>query len=113
MEATATATPNAAPALHERRQWKRVSVSWLASLRLSGGGVAECLVIDLSAGGAKVALVEPLSLAPPDTVGLVVEKFGTFRAEIVWRRSVFAGLRFRDPPETVQAAFRSFLPPAD
>ena len=112
MDATAaTAKPAQTAALSERRRHARVGVSFIATLRLAAGGVAECLVIDLSRGGAKIALGEALTLAPADTVGLVVEKFGTFRAETVWRRGVFVGLRFREPPETIAAAFGNFLPP--
>lgn len=96
----------------ERRRHKRVGLSWLATLRISGG-LYDCLVIDLSLGGAKVALGENMALAPADQVTLVIDKIGAFRAEAVWRRGAFAGLRFRDPPETVAATLGSHLPPAN
>jgi len=104
-----TAKPAHAAAI-ERRRHRRVGLSWLATLRFSGG-LYDCLVIDLSLGGAKVRLGEDMALAPADLVGLVIDKIGAFRAETVWRRGNFVGLRFQDPPESIAAAFGSLLPP--
>jgi PilZ domain len=111
MEAQAASVERTA--LEERRQHPRVGVSFLASLRHGAGGATECLVIDLSLGGAKVAFTEPVSLAPGEAVALEIEKFGTFRAETMWRRGVFAGLRFQEPPASIATAFKAFLPPAN
>jgi hypothetical protein len=97
-------------ALRDRRRHERVGVSWLATLRLPSG-VFECLIINLSPGGAKIKLSERVALAPGEGASLVVDKFGTFRADAVWRRANCVGLSFRDPPETVTAAFGKALAP--
>jgi hypothetical protein len=109
--ATAETAPPITPA--ERRRFERVSVSFFGTVRLAAGGVCECLVIDLSRGGAKIVLGEALPIASADALALEIEKFGVFRAEAVWRRGTFLGIRFCEPPETVGAAFRNFLPPAN
>jgi hypothetical protein len=109
--AIAPSAPAAAPA--ERRRHERISVSFFGTVRLTAGRSAECLVVDLSAGGAKIMLGEHLAIAPADPVGLEIEKFGAFRAEAVWRRGTFVGLRFSEPPEAVAAAFKNFLPRAN
>jgi PilZ domain len=108
-----SAAPAAAPAPSERRRFARVSVSFFGTVRLAGGGASECLIIDLSLGGAKVVLSDPLPLAPADALALEIEKFGAFRATAVWRRGVFAGIRFLEAPETLASAFGSFLPSAN
>jgi hypothetical protein len=111
--ATATPAPAPAPASAERRQHARVSVSFFGTVRLAAGASAECLVLDLSRGGTKIMLGEDLSIAQGDGVGLDIEKFGAFRCEAMWRRGTFVGLRFNEPPETIAAAFKGFLPPAN
>jgi PilZ domain len=95
-------------ALRDRRRHDRVRVGWLATLRLPSG-LFECLIINLSPGGAKIKLSEGVALAPGEAAALVVGKFGTFRADTVWRRADTVGLSFRDPPETVTAAFGEVL----
>lgn len=95
-------------ALHNRRRHDRVSVSWLATLRLASG-MFECLIINLSPGGAKIKLSGRVALSVGEGASLVVGKFGTFRADAIWRRADCVGLSFRDPPETVTAAFGKVL----
>jgi hypothetical protein len=108
MDATANQAKQEAAALRDRRRHDRVGVSWLATLRLASG-MFECLIINLSPGGAKIKLSGHVTLLPGEGASLVVGKFGTFRADAVWRRADCVGLSFRDPPETVTAAFGKVL----
>jgi len=91
----------------ERRRARRIGVMWMATLR-SSNGFAECVVIDISRGGAKLKLAsaEPL----PSAVSLVFDAYGCFRAETVWQRADIAGLRFLEAPDEIGAAFAGILP---
>lgn len=94
----------------ERRRHPRVGVAWMASL-VSGRGVADCLVIDVSLGGAKLAFAD----APPPEAGaaatLDLGLRGHFRSVVVWRRGEFAGLSFLDPPDRIADALRGIVGP--
>jgi PilZ domain len=109
-----TITPDRQAAIAEnfadRRRHKRIAIMWMATLKIASG-FFECLVIDLSCGGAKLSLPRPLALQPGDAVTLVFDGHGTFRAEAVWLRGSFAGVRFLEPAETVAAAFGDILAP--
>jgi len=105
---SALATTEAVAA--DRRRHPRVGVMWMSTLQVQRA-FYDCIVIDLSRGGAKLVFAEPHDFAPGTSVALVIERFGTFRAETVWRRASLAGIRFLDPPETIAAAFRDVLPP--
>jgi hypothetical protein len=109
MDATPTTSTSAAPpaALAERRQHTRIGILWMATLR-SATGFIECIVLDISRGGAKLAFNGPASL-PATPVALVLEGVGTFRAVAAWQRQTFAGIRFLDPPDEIARAFADLL----
>jgi hypothetical protein len=110
MDGIATTSPSAAPAtaLIERRRHARVGVMWMATLR-SATGFIECIVLDLSRSGAKLAFNAPAALPTTAAVALVLEGVGTFRAAAAWQRAEFAGIRFLDPPDLVASAFSDLL----
>ena len=93
----------------ERRRNQRTGVMMMATLRATRG-FFDCMVLDLSSGGAKLAMSEPLVLAPGDAVSLIIARVGTFRAQSVWQRTTFAGIRFLDPPEAIAQALGDILP---
>lgn len=93
----------------ERRSHQRVGVMMMATLRATRG-FFDCMVLDLSSGGAKLAISEQLVLTPGDSVSLIITPFGTFRAQSVWQRTSFAGIRFLDPPEAIARALGDILP---
>jgi PilZ domain-containing protein len=95
------------PSPSERRRHARVGVMLMATLR-STNGIFDCMVLDISRGGAKVMLSEPHEIAP--VVTLVLGGFGTFRAQRVWHRGEILGICFDDPPETIAAAFPGIVP---
>jgi len=108
MDATATSSrQHAAAAPAERRRHQRVGTMWMATLQ-STGALYECMVIDLSRGGAKLMLPHEQPMA--EIRALAVGGFATLRAKLAWQRGAFVGVQFLDPPETVAATFRNMLP---
>lgn len=98
-----------APPFIERRRHPRVGVAWMATFR-TGRGIHECMVIDVSAGGAKLTFTEPPLLTDGMPVTLDLGPRGALRAHLAWQRANFAGIRFADPHETIAAALRGVLP---
>jgi hypothetical protein len=97
------------PSPADRRRHQRVGVMMMATLHMSRG-FFECMVLDISHGGAKLAMGRRLTFATGAKVTLIVSHIGEFRAEPVWQRDDFIGLRFIDPPEAVAAALASMMP---
>jgi len=99
----------AAPALRpeERRQHKRKPVLWSARLE-SDAGASECIILDLSLGGAK--LRGSLDVKTHDHVTLVIDRFGTIRAEVVWARMGYVGLHFTDSQDQISHILGTTLP---
>lgn len=93
----------------DRRRHQQVGVMIMATLR-APRGFFDCMVLDLSSGGAKLAINEPIALPQGDTVALIIARVGTFRAQAVWQRTSFAGIRFLDPPEAIAQALGDILP---
>src|SRR6185437_7423406 len=92
----------------ERRQHRRVGVMMMATVR-AARGFFDCMVLDLSSGGAKLAFSDQVALRPGDSVSLIIARVGTFRAQSVWQRTNFAGIRFLDPPDAVAEAMGAIL----
>jgi hypothetical protein len=71
---------------------RRLRANWPAELRCDRARI-RCHVMDISIGGAKVVLSQPL---PPDVtkVWLIVDSLGPIAAEPVWRLDHSLGLRF-------------------
>jgi hypothetical protein len=105
----ATDIGTAKPHPAERRRHQRAGVMIMATLR-TGRGFIECMVLDLSSGGAKLAFGEEIVLPPGHAVALIIGRIGTFRAQAVWQRTTFTGIRFLDPPETIAQALGDMLP---
>ena len=92
-------------AAHRRTVRKRVL--WAARIDAAGRQY-DCVVIDLSLGGAKLDLTAPV--AQGDVVTLVLERFGSFRAEIAWREEGSVGLRFVEEPQRIADLIGGRLP---
>jgi hypothetical protein len=93
----------------DRRRATRVGVMIMATLRASRG-YFDCMVLDLSSGGAKLAMGDHIVLTPGLNVTLIMTPYGSFRAKVVWQRLSIAGISFIDPPETVAVALGDLLP---
>ncbi len=94
----------------ERRLYKRAYV--VVSGQISNGAEQEhkvdCVILDLSANGAKVRFDEPLMSDQINQITLA----GTvdFDVEVAWTSGVFAGLKFLDTPEKVANVLAGVLP---
>ncbi len=87
----------------EQRKTDRVSFSTDVSVTL-GGQVIEGLLLDISAGGAKVRLMTPPSGEDnfvTEGAVLNIPRFGKFDGKIVWRDGKFAGIQFSENHKTL------------
>ena len=91
----------------ERREHPRIAVLWSGRLHAGAKGAA-CRVLNISAAGAKVRLLEPLPSVP--VVSLRIERFGEFPGDVIWREADFLGIRFRDDPEDIAQVFGVAVP---
>ncbi len=81
-----------------RRQYKRTSAI-LSGTLFHDNRVDDCVIFNLSLGGAMVRFSE--TLADGAAVTLSVSRVGALRAEAVWQTGKTLGLRFFDAPERV------------
>ena len=91
----------------DRRQHKRKPVLWAARVETREGPF-ECIILDLSLGGAKLRGTAPV--AAKQVVTLVIDRFGALRAEVMWARSNHMGLRFADTPDQIAHVLGATLP---
>jgi hypothetical protein len=91
------AVASGAPTMDQRRAARR-RFCWSGTLQTSEGPFP-CTVVDLSLGGAKVALHELPRRSR--AVSLVMPQIGAFRGELVWQQDGIVGIGFRDAPESV------------
>ena len=85
----------------------RKRVLWAAKLG-HGAQRFDCVVADLSLGGARVHLAEPI--ANGERVSLALDRLGTLRAEVVWQEGHSIGLRFVDEPQKIAETIGARLP---
>ncbi len=81
----------AQPHPRERRKYLRKKAFLPAKLATEAGAF-ECFVLDLSRGGAKMEIKEPLALGQPVT--LFLEPLGTFNGIVAWQRDGYLGMQF-------------------
>ena len=101
---------------HANRRLYRRALKELTGCLLHGDQEADCLILDLSATGAKVQIDESiyaedgqfnLSLAEKLKIAAPVD----LPVEIVWQRGSVAGLRFLRDPSEIARALEALLPP--
>ena len=97
----------AEPSIMEQRRHRRCSVLWTACL-FSGGRTMDAVVLNLSAGGARIRL--PQAPAVEDRATVSIGRFGDFAGRLVWRDGNEIGLEFLDPPERVVDKVGDTLP---
>ena len=90
----------------ERREHERKSVILPAKID-TADGTLDCLTMDISAGGARLHIVETFDASHPVT--LVLDGFGRFDARVAWRATAEIGLQFTDAPGDVAARLASVL----
>jgi len=79
------------PGSTERRRNTRKRVL-LGAVLDTGGRSFECVVVNLSLGGARIHSSEPF--LPGQKVTLELQRFGSFEATVIWQRERSCGLRF-------------------
>ena len=89
------------------RKTVRKRVLWKARIEMEGVTHA-CAVVDLSLGGARLHLAKPV--AKGTRVRLILDRFGAFRAEVVWQQDRGIGLRFTDDPRRIADLIGARLP---
>lgn len=85
----------------------RKRVLWAAQLAL-GDKHYDCVVVDLSLGGARIHFAEPLTMG--ELVTLILDGHGAIRAEIVWQEEHSTGLRFVDDTKVIADMIGTRLP---
>ena len=91
----------------EHRRFTRTAVLWSGELRSSVRS-ADCRVLNVSAFGAKVRLLECLD--HDQRVTLRIERFGEFPSDVVWNDGEILGISFHDDPEDVAHVLAATLP---
>jgi hypothetical protein len=91
----------------EQRHYPRSSVLWSGQIN-TGGRSADCRILNISARGVKIRLLEPFEQA--STVSLKIDRFGVFPGDVVWRYGDFLGIRFRDDPADIAEIFGAAAP---
>jgi len=86
----------------DQRRHARQSGLWSAQLETTSGRRLDCILFDVSAGGAKLRLNEPLAVG--EVMTLVSERFGTRGARIAWTGPRQAGLTFLSEARVAPAA---------
>ena len=94
----------------DRRDHKRTHVLFSGQL-FSGDRSATGILFDLSAGGARMRLAEPLEANSAITLRLA--KKLDFHVEVAWRNGQMLGLKFRESPTKIAATLAGLLPSQD
>ncbi|WP_422367028.1 PilZ domain-containing protein [Pelagibius sp.] len=90
-----------------RRRFLRRSVLWPGALE-AGGKQHDCTILNMSLGGAKIAINEDLGLS--GSVVLSADRFDGLLATIVWTSGRMLGLQFKDDPYQVAEVLGELLP---
>jgi hypothetical protein len=85
----------------------RKRVLWAAKLA-RGAKRFDCVVVDLSLGGARIHLAQPVTKG--EMVTLVLDRLGAIRAEVVWQEEQSIGLHFVDDIKTIADLIGNRLP---
>ena len=90
-----------------RRNHPRFTVVWTGRI-VATSRVLDCVILNISASGAKLRVFESMEL--PQRFTLIVDRFGDFPAELVWRDRRSAGVRFVGDPSQIGQTFAQALP---
>jgi PilZ domain len=90
-----------------RRRYLRRSVLWPGSLQ-GAQGEMDCTILNMSLGGAKVALGDTRDCS--GHVTLFGDRFEGLSAIVMWQRGRLIGLQFKDAPAEVARILGDLLP---
>ncbi len=82
----------------EKRKFKRMPTLFSGCL-MDGDRNVDVVVLDVSVNGAKLRV--PADFECTATVNLKIDRFGTFPADVIWRKGNRLGLKFVEAPETI------------
>ena len=92
-----------APDFAEKRQFERYPLM-LESKVSVGQTVLDCVIFDISAGGAKIRL-KGSEIRPKndqiESIVLHIPGFGEFEGRIVWTDDEYVGIQFRESHKTM------------
>lgn len=91
----------------ERRQYKRTHVLFLGHL-VSGDRSVPGVLFDISVGGTRMRLAEPLESGSAITLRLANRL--DFHVEVAWHQDNMVGLKFREAPARIAATLAALLP---
>jgi hypothetical protein len=86
--------------MKERRQFERKKLLWAATVEVRGQRF-EGMIVDLSAGGARIKFDAPVTAG--DELTLMLKQLDELGAKVVWQREGEAGLKFLLAPDEVAA----------
>ena len=82
--------------MNERRRLPRTEIWRSAEIEMSAATVAECIVVDISMGGAQLLL--PADLQPDDEFNFSFDHFrSTRQCRVAWRKNRNIGVAFLAP----------------
>ncbi len=90
-----------------RRRYLRRSVLWPGTLKSSAGQI-DCTILNMSLGGAKVALSQERDCG--GSVTLFGDRFDGLEANVMWQRGRVVGLQFKAAPAEVARILGDLLP---
>ena len=82
----------------DRREFRRSRVLYKGRL-YRGSNPVDCLIVDLSAGGARISTEDPAHLTglagdKQEPSALMIDRFGIYQTEVMWSAGKSAGVRF-------------------
>ena len=99
---------NFVPQRGERRRFGRITVLWNAAVEDSQGLANDCVVMELSANGARLRMAVPFERSTP--VKLWSYHFGALTGRVVWQKGEQLGLAFDDEAQAVVNLLAQPLP---
>jgi hypothetical protein len=91
---------------HERRDVKLYGLLMVGDA--ADAPSVACEIVNLSAGGAKIKLAEPVG--HPAVVVLEIAPGGKYPADVIWKSPPFVGLKFRPSPEAMAKVLDAIAP---
>jgi len=70
----------------EQKHYPRSSVLWSGQLNARGRS-ADCRILNISARGVKIRLLEPFD--PASVVSVKIDRFGVFPGDVLWQYGNF------------------------
>ena len=92
----------------DQRIHARQVVAWHASILISKSRKIACVVLNVSAGGARLRLRDAVDL--PGSFTLSIDRFGYLPVELLDQAQKEIRVAFLDDPERVRKLFRHSLP---